>query len=113
MGCDHADALRDPEARVVRVYDERRKALCTGCLARAHKDDVMIGDAAVRNPGLAPIDHVMVALAPSRTLERRDVGATLGFGKGEGRDLLARCDAREIAGLECFGSEEGNRSAAE
>ena len=57
MRRDHVDALGDRQARRVGRHDERRDAARAGRVARAREHAVEIGDAAVRDPRLAAVEH--------------------------------------------------------
>ena len=60
MRRDHLDALGDGQARRAGVDHEGREAARARRLAGAREDDVMIGDAAVRDPGLCAVEPQMV-----------------------------------------------------
>jgi len=111
---DHLDAVSDRETRCIRIDDESRKSLCTRRFARADEDNVMISDAAVRNPGLATVDaHMIVPVRNGGGRERGDIRAGLQFREGEGGDALAARDGRKVALLQCFIAEQRDRAGAE
>ena len=66
MRRDHVDALGDRQARRVGRHDERRDAARAGRLARAREHAVEVGDAAVRDPRLAAVEHPVAAVAHAR-----------------------------------------------
>ena len=101
---DDVDALGDREAGRVGVDDEgadaaralrRRIVLVAG----AREDDVEVGDAAVRDPGLLAVEDVAVAVGARRARHRGDVGAGVGLGERERGDRLAARHARQVARL--------------
>ena len=95
-GRDHLDPLGDREAGRVRLDQEGREPAGAGRLAGAGEDDVEVGDAAVRDPGLHPVEpDVAGAVGDRGGGERGDVGAGLGLGEGEGGDGLACGDGRQ------------------
>ena len=58
--------------------------------------DVEIGDAAIGDPRLLAVEHIVVAPGTGGAGHRRNVGPRLGFGQRKCRDQLAARDAREI-----------------
>ena len=110
MRRDRLDALRDHEPRRIGVDDEGRQPLRARRLAGAGEDDVVVGDAAVRDEGFFAVDaHVLRPVRRRRGGERRDVGARLGLGERERRDRLALADRRQIALLQRLGAEQRDR----
>ena len=114
MRRDHLDALGDRQARRVRLDQEGREPAGAGRLAGAGEDDVEVGDAAVRDPGLHPVEpDVAGAVGDGGGGERGDVGAGLGLGEREGGDGLARGDGRQDAALQLVRAEQADRAGAE
>src|SRR5258708_18477328 len=113
MWCEDLDGLRDGQAGRVGVDDERREGLCSGLPPCAGEDDVEVGDAAVRYPGLRAVENVVRAVAPRPRGQRRDVGARVELGKREGGDRLAPGGATDIALLLSLGTGERDPAAAQ
>src|SRR5207244_11627036 len=82
---------------------ERREAGCAGLDEEAPElaavllgpDHGDVGDGAVGDPELGPVQDVRIALPPGARLHRARVGAMVGLGETEAPDLLARSEARE------------------
>jgi hypothetical protein len=66
MRRDHIDALGDVEAGRIGIDDEGADAARARLLAGAREHDVEVGDAAVGNPGLFAVEHVVVAVPRRR-----------------------------------------------
>ncbi|KAG1273939.1 hypothetical protein G6F64_015241 [Rhizopus arrhizus] len=64
MRRDQFDALADLETRGVGIHDERADTARARRLAGTGEDDVEVGDAAVGNPGLGAVQHIVVAVQP-------------------------------------------------
>jgi hypothetical protein len=110
----HLDAFLNREARRVGVDHEGRETLRARGLARAHEDDIMVGDAAVRYPGLHAVDaHGLRSVRCGGGRHRGDVRAGLGLGQREGRDRDALTDRGKVAPLQLLGSEQRDRRGAE
>jgi hypothetical protein len=67
-------------------------------------DDDQVGDLAVGDENLRPVDDVAVAVAPRRGLYRRKVRAGARLGHPDREDDLAADCARKVAALLLFGS---------
>ena len=98
MRCDHVDALGDLKAGRVGIDDEGRDAARARRFAGAGEDDVEIGDAAVRDPGLLAVEHVVVAV---RAAPRTPCAATSEPASGSERANAAIAsparDLRQVA----------------
>ncbi len=113
MRRDHLDALGDAQARRLRVHHEGRKALGARRLAGSREHHVMVGDPGVGDPGLASVEHEMIAVAPRRHAQARHVRTALGLGKREGTDLPSLRHLPQIGGFDLGCPEERDRAAAE
>ena len=113
MRGDRLEPRRDREARRVGIHDQRRNSLGARRLAGAREDHVMVGDAAVRDPGFAAVEHEDVALATRAGRDARGIGARLGLGQRKAADRLAGRDRRQIARLLRFGAEQRDRPRAQ
>src|SRR5262245_5421192 len=80
MWSHDVQAFGDRQARVVRFDNESGKAARTRRLAGAGKDDVEVGDATVRNPGLLAVNNESVSITAGDSGDIRDVGARGRFG---------------------------------
>ena len=89
------------EARRVGVDDEGRQALGPRRLAGAGKQHVLMGDAAVGDPGLLAVEpDVTVAVGLGGHRERGDIGPRLRLGQRECGNRLAVTHRRQIALLD-------------
>ena len=113
MGCDHVDALRHPEAGGVGVDDKTADALAAALVAGAGEHGVVIGDAAVGYPGLAAVQHVLIAVQAGAGLHGRHVGAGVRLGQGEGRNVLAAGHFRQILLLQGLAGEHRHGTTAQ
>src|SRR6478752_7426325 len=68
-------------------------------------DDHDIGDGAVADPPLVPVQHPLVTLAPRPGFQRNHVGAVLGFGQGKGAENFTGRHPWQILGLLLFGAQ--------
>ena len=109
MRRDQRDALGDREARRVGIDDEGGQALGAGALARAREHDVEVGDAAVRDPGLAAVQDEALAVGRGGRGDRRDVGAGRLLGQGEGCDLAAFARRRKVGAALLLAAEQADR----
>ena len=73
--------------RVVPGDDEGGDAAVAGVLVGLGIDRVPVGVAAVGDEALRAVDHVLVALPDGGRAHARDVGAGVGLGQAEGREL--------------------------
>src|SRR5207249_10291155 len=90
----HRELAVDVERRETgcAALDEEAPDLAVVLLGPDHGD---VGDGAVGDPELGPVQDVRVALPPGARLHRARVGAMVGLGETEAPDLLARGEARE------------------
>ncbi len=117
MRASRADAARSPRCvrrpsvRACRHRRRRPKGRGAGRFAGAREDDVMVGDAAVGNPGLFAVDADMrIAIRLRGRRQRRDVRAGLRLRQREGGDRTAFADRRQIARLESPASRTARSS---
>jgi hypothetical protein len=82
-------------------------------IAGAREDDVEVGDAAVRDPGLLAVEDVAAGLGARRAGHRGDVGAGVGLGERERGDRLAGGHARQVVRLLLGRAGEADRARAE
>ena len=114
MGGDDFDPVLDGQSRGVRIDDVGRQAACTGCFAGPREDHIVVGDAAIGDPGLHAVDpHMVVTVRPRRRPHRRHIGTRFRLREREGRDGLSAHDRREVALLDVVGGEQGNRAGSE
>jgi hypothetical protein len=113
MGCHRLEPGGDVEAPGIGVHDERREASCARRLAGPREDHVVVGDAAVRDPGLGAVEHEGVALAARGRADARGIGPRLGLGQRKAADRLASRDRRQIARFLSFGAEQRDRPRAQ
>ena len=106
MRRDHFDPLGDAQARRVGIDEEGGDAPGARRLAGAGEEDVVIGDAAVRDIGLGAVHAPASAVALCQRLHRGDVGAGARLGEREGGDLLAACHGGEIGLFLRLGAEQ-------
>ena len=111
-GCGAITSMRSAivEPRRVGVDHEGRKPAGARRLAGAREHHVMVGDAAVRDPGLFAVEPEMRAVGCRGRRHRRDVGAGLRLGQREGRDRLAVAHRRQIAALQLRRSRRARSS---
>ncbi len=79
----------------------------------AREDEHLLGFARLGGENLAPIDDVIVALAPRRGLDMRDVVAGIRLGHREGGVILAAHDRRQEALFLFLGAVKDDRADAE
>ena len=114
MRRDHVDALGDAQAGRVGLDQEGRQPARARRLAGAGEDDVMVGDAAIRDPGLLAVDADMaVAVRRRRRRHRGDIRAGLLLRQREGGDALALAHAGQDARLHRLGAGNADRAGAE
>jgi hypothetical protein len=87
----------------LRFEDEKRYPLGAG-LAGSRDHDDEIGELAIGDEGLLPVDHIGVALPPRRGAHALQVGAGARLGHGDGADELALRHPREPAPLLLLGA---------
>jgi len=116
------DALGDVEAGRGGIEDEGRDAVgrlrpaaprTPRACAAAREQDVEVGAAAVRDPGLFAVQHPVVASAPRGAAQGRHVRPGVRLGQCEGGDRLAARHPRQPGALLFFIAEQGNGAAAQ
>ncbi len=108
---------RAREAGSIRLNEEQRDAF-QALVARARADDVVARLHAAGDEGLGTIDDPVIAVAPRRRLQVRNIGSAGRLGDGEARAHAARDDIRKHAILDLIAGEaldqaDGNRAAAD
>ena len=88
--------------RAVRVFHDESTDLA---VVVAGPDDHHVGDGAVADPPLLPVQHPLVTLPARPGFQRNHVGAVLGFGQGKGAEGFTGRHPRQILGLLLFGAE--------
>src|SRR5215472_3086921 len=106
-------SLSDFEAGSGRVHDERADAFRTRGFAGAREENIKIGNSAVRNPRLLPVNHIAAAFPLSSALERSNVRACVWLRNGEGGNDRARGHTGKIAAFLIVSAEEGDRARAQ
>jgi hypothetical protein len=96
MRSDDLDAPGNRQPRRVGIDDEGGQTASAGRRTGAGEHHVEIGDAAVGNPGLGPVQHIVLAVAPRAAGDRRHVGPGIGLGQREGGNRIAAPDARQV-----------------
>ena len=110
MRGDDLDAAGDFKTWRVGVDDEARQPLGARSLAGAREHDVMVGDAAVGNPGFQTVEpHMRRSVLRRGGGERADVGAGFRLGEREGRDMTAGANRRQIFGFCRIAAEQRYR----
>ena len=71
----------------------------------AGPDDHHVGDRAVADPPLVPVQHPLVTLPPRPGFQRNHVGAVLGFGQRKGAESFTGRHPWQILGLLLFGAQ--------
>ena len=90
-------------------HDDLADALVRRAVARRAADQIaVVGDGGEAGPDLLPVDHPLVAVAPGRRLQARQVAARLRFGHPDAPRGLAGEDAGEELGL-LIGATEGDQ----
>src|SRR5262249_55991532 len=80
MRCHDFKALGDGKARVVRFNDESGKPARARRFAGAGKNDVKVGNAAVRNPVLLAVKDETISVAAGDSSDIRDIRPGRWFG---------------------------------
>ena len=111
MRRDGRDPFRHRKPWVAGLDDQRNELPLR--VAEAADDDVLVRDAAVRDPGLLAIDDVLVAIAARRRPHGRDVGSRVRFRDGECGDRVSCRHARQVAPLELGRSKERDCTGTE
>ena len=106
--------LADGETRPVPLDDEGGDAAVAGGGVGLGEDRVHVGDAGARDPGLAAVQHPLVAVADGPGGHRRCVAAGAGLREAVARLLLPRHDRRQHTPPELVGAvgEEGGDPGA-
>ena len=73
MRRNHLDTFGDGQAGRTGLDQEGGEPARAGCLAGANEDDVMVGNAAIRNPGFFTVQHIVIAVAHRRHFHIGDV----------------------------------------
>jgi hypothetical protein len=90
------------------------KPFAPGASPLRAKHDVVVGDAAVGDPGLGAVEpHMRVAVWRCRHRQRRHIGAGFRLGQRKSRDGFPFAHARKIAALEIGGAVKRDRAGAE
>jgi hypothetical protein len=101
VGGHHVNALGHLETGGVGIHDERADAPGPRGLARAGKQHVKVGNAAVGDPGFFAIQHPTLAQCITHALRAaghgRHVGARLRLGQRKRGNGLATGHARQVA----------------
>src|SRR5215469_15596710 len=105
----HFNSLGDLQTGRVGIHDKRRDSFGAGFFAGADKEDVKIGDAAIRYPRLFSVDYIRVALFSCRALQSGDIRACIWFRDRKSCDGSALHHTRKIALLLLMAAEDGNR----
>src|SRR5688572_540255 len=120
MRRDHVDPLLDLEARSIGIDDECRdslgsrraiRPLLSRCRSCEHA--VEVGDAAVRNPGLGAVEHVVIPFTTRGALHGGYVRTRIGLRQGECRDRSTCRNLRQVTRSQRLGSGDRYRAAAE
>lgn len=88
--------------RAVRVFHDESADLA---VVVPGPDDHHVGDGAVADPPLLPVQHPLVTVALRPGFQRNHVGAVLGFGQRKGAENFAGRHPRQIMSLLLFGAE--------
>jgi hypothetical protein len=113
MGRSHLDPVLDPQTWRIGIHDEGGQAFGARRLARANEDDVMVGNAAVRDPGFFAVDqHMAVAIGHRTAGKRRHIRSRFLFGKRECSNALSRRDGRQITLPLCRRSKQADGTGA-
>ncbi len=112
-GAITVEAFGDGETRIAGFDDEGRDAARAVRFAGAGEHHVEVGDAAVRNPGLLAVEHVILAVAPRGHGDVGDVGAGGRLGQREGGDRRAGAGARQPGRALRLAAEQRDRPGAE
>ncbi len=97
MRRDHVDPFGHRQSGRIGIDHKGGQAFRARRFAAAREDDIMIGDAAIRDPGLAARKpHMRVAIGLGRHRKRRDVRARVRLRQCKGRDRLALAHRRQI-----------------
>ena len=114
MRRDGLEALGDRKAGRAGLDHHGRKPPRSGGFAGAAENHVVIGDAAVRYPGLDAVETKMrIAVGDGRRRHGRRIRACLGLGEREGGDPLSLGDRRQPALLLLFRAEQRHGPRAE
>ena len=105
--------LRVVETSRALLDDEGRQAAAALAGVGLGEDGVGGGVAGLADEFLASVQHPVVTVGRSLGGHADDVGASVGFGEGEGGDGLAPGDGREVAGLLLVGAAEDDGIAAQ
>ena len=95
MRRDHIEPLGDRKSRRIGGNDEGGNTPRARRFTAAGKDDIEIGDATVRDPGLFPVQNVAVAVAPRGQGNIGHVRAGLPLGERKRGDSFTAARARQ------------------
>src|SRR5215472_14947403 len=114
LGCDDLDALSHAQSGTLGIDDERGEPFGAGSFPGAREHDVVIGNAAVGNPGFAAVDAQMRgSVRFRRGRERGNIRPRLRLGEREGGNGAAVAHRRQIARLEHRRAEQRDRGRAQ
>ncbi len=108
----HAELLEPllpDHALAVHVHEEEREAVVARIRVGLRHEHDVVGAVAVRDEGLRPVDHPLVAVAHRARLDAGDVGARVRLRDAEAGDLLALDRGHEVALLLLLGAEQEHR----
>ena len=112
VGRAHAELIelaRDPDPLRFHRHADQRLVAMFGPVAGIGEQAHPIGLSAVRDPHLAAIDHVIVAVRSRGGLDLGDVRAGPGFGHADAGDHVARNRGREKLAAQGVRAEPGER----
>ena len=104
------DAFDDSEPGCAGRYNECGDPFRSGAFAAASEHRVEVGGPSVADPGLLTVENPCVAIATRPRRHRARVGARLGFGDRERRDVLTRDDRRQEVLLLLRSPEQRDRA---
>src|SRR5262249_19585859 len=101
------------KAMVARFNDESGNPARARRFAGAGKNDVKVGNAAVRNPVLLAVKDETISVAAGDSSDIRDIRPGRWFGQCKGGDTLAGSRFRQPCVPLLCTAEQGNRSSTE
>ncbi len=105
--------LADDETREFGIHEEARRAAMFQLWLRGGEQDDEIGDGTARDPGLAPVDDVGIAVAHGAHFHVAGVTARLRFGQGERAQFFPGRNGNQEFFLLLFGAVLFNAMAVE